>query len=582
MNYTEALTRYTANFIDELAANGLRDVVISPGSRSTPLAVLCAEHEQIKDWIVVDERSAAYFALGIAQATKRPVALVCTSGTAAANYFPAVVEAYYARVPLIVLTADRPHELRDIGASQTINQVGMYGDFVKQFFEMAPPSKQETMLSYVRNRALRTVKVARTGKPGPVHVNFPFREPLMPDLSLDNLWASTKGSFSPQLFAGKKELVESELKELSQLISHHPKGLLVCGPQMDEELRISLLKLSEGLDLPVLADPLSQLRTGKEVNENIIATYDSLFRSEQIREKLKPDYIIRFGAMPISKHYSFFMSEHSDIPQYVVENNDSVREPMNHESHYILADGARLCKDLLKTVPSSLSKQRAAWSEKWQEMDKIAHEELRSAHHSELTEGIAVREVITQLADDSHLFVANSMPVRDVDTFLMPLKKRIHLYANRGVSGIDGTLSSALGVAATGAQVTLIIGDLSFYHDLNSLLLAKRYNLPITIVLINNNGGGIFSFLPQSKEEKHFEHLFGTPLDIDFKHAIAMYGGRYNLVREIDELTPLLQDNKQSNRFSVIEVQTERHENVLWHRRIWESISQRLEQHDRV
>lgn len=582
MNYTEALTRYTANFIDELAANGLRDVVISPGSRSTPLAVLCAEHEQIKDWIVVDERSAAYFALGIAQATKRPVALVCTSGTAAANYFPAVVEAYYARVPLIVLTADRPHELRDIGASQTINQVGMYGDFVKQFFEMAPPSKQETMLSYVRNRALRTVKVARTGKPGPVHVNFPFREPLMPDLSLDNLWASTKGSFSPQLFAGKKELVESELKELSQLIFHHPKGLLVCGPQMDEELRISLLKLSEGLDLPVLADPLSQLRTGKEVNENIIATYDSLFRSEQIREKLKPDYIIRFGAMPISKHYSFFMSEHSDIPQYVVENNDSVREPMNHESHYILADGARLCKDLLKTVPSSLSKQRAAWSEKWQEMDKIAHEELRSAHHSELTEGIAVREVITQLADDSHLFVANSMPVRDVDTFLMPLKKRIHLYANRGVSGIDGTLSSALGVAATGAQVTLIIGDLSFYHDLNSLLLAKRYNLPITIVLINNNGGGIFSFLPQSKEEKHFEHLFGTPLDIDFKHAIAMYGGRYNLVREIDELTPLLQDNKQSNRFSVIEVQTERHENVLWHRRIWESISQRLEQHDRV
>lgn len=582
MNYTEALTRYTANFIDELAANGLRDVVISPGSRSTPLAVLCAEHEQIKDWIVVDERSAAYFALGIAQATKRPVALVCTSGTAAANYFPAVVEAYYARVPLIVLTADRPHELRDIGASQTINQVGMYGDFVKQFFEMAPPSKQETMLSYVRNRALRTVKVARTDKPGPVHVNFPFREPLMPDLSLDNLWASTKGSFSPQLFAGKKELVESELKELSQLIFHHPKGLLVCGPQMDEELRISLLKLSEGLDLPVLADPLSQLRTGKEVNENIIATYDSLFRSEQIREKLKPDYIIRFGAMPISKHYSFFMSEHSDIPQYVVENNDSVREPMNHESHYILADGARLCKDLLKTVPSSLSKQRAAWSEKWQEMDKIAHEELRSAHHSELTEGIAVREVITQLADDSHLFVANSMPVRDVDTFLMPLKKRIHLYANRGVSGIDGTLSSALGVAATGAQVTLIIGDLSFYHDLNSLLLAKRYNLPITIVLINNNGGGIFSFLPQSKEEKHFEHLFGTPLDIDFKHAIAMYGGRYNLVREIDELTPLLQDNKQSNRFSVIEVQTERHENVLWHRRIWESISQRLEQHDRV
>lgn len=582
MKHTEALTRYTANFIDELTANGLRDVVISPGSRSTPLAVLSAEHEQINDWIIVDERSAAYFALGIAQATKRPVALVCTSGTAAANYFPAIVEAFYARVPLIVLTADRPHELRDIGASQTINQIGMYSHFVKQFYEMSPPNKREDMLAYVRNRALRTVKIANEDNPGPVHVNFPFREPLMPDVSLEDLWGKSNRKHIPQLFSSKKRLPENDLKVLHQLMTNNRNGLLVCGPQADQDLPTAIFRLSERFNIPILADPLSQLRTGELINNHLITTYDTMFRSKEVREKLKPDYIIRFGAMPISKHYSFYVNEHEEVQQFVVENNESVREPNNHESHYIIADGTALCDDLVALGNGLSSKQATEWIDQWQALDRMAKEELSAVDHVTLTEGTTIRSVINGLPDESHLFVANSMPVRDVDTFLLPMKKNIHTYANRGVSGIDGTMSSALGVASSGERVTLIIGDLSFYHDVNSLLIAKRYDLPITILLINNNGGGIFSFLPQAKEDAYFEHLFGTPLDIDFQHVITMYAGNYDLVTNERELTQALKKSYESRHFSVIEVQTNRTENVAWHRDVWQNILQRLERYDGI
>lgn len=582
MNYTEALTRYTANFIDELTAHGLRDVVISPGSRSTPLAVLFAEHEKVNDWIVVDERSAAYFALGIAQATKRPVALVCTSGTATANYMPAIAEAFYARVPLIVLTADRPHELRDVGASQTMNQIGMYRDFVKLFYEMALPEAQDEMLAYVRNRALRAMNIASADSRGPVHLNFPFREPLIPDVTLNNLWGSQKQKYKSSVFSGEKSLPEAELQTLASFISENRRGLLVCGPQADERLAKAISALSDRLNVPILADPLSQLRAGKFMNNNIIATYDSLFRSEKIRTELKPDYIIRFGAMPISKHFSFYIDEHSDVQQFVVENDGMVREPTNNASHYVIADGTFLCEDLLSQIERN-DRENKTWIARWKNIDSIVKEELRNVDSDKLTEGTAVHHVIEQLDEQSHLFIANSMPIRDVDTFFMPTEKQIRTYANRGLSGIDGTLSSALGVATTGKHVTLVIGDLSFYHDLNSLLIAKRYRLPITIVLINNNGGGIFSFLPQAQEEeKYFEHLFGTPLDIDFKHGVTMYGGKYNIVTEGHELAKALQENRKLETFSVVEVRTDRSENVVWHRQLWEKIIQRLERHDEV
>lgn len=579
MDHTEKLSRYTANFVDELVCSGLTHVVISPGSRSTPLAMLFSEHEEIQKHVLVDERSAAYFALGIAKESKRAIALVCTSGTAAANYFPAIIEAYYARVPLIVLTADRPHELRGVGASQTINQMNMYGDFVKEFHEMATPEATSSMLRYVRNRASRAVRVAEEGNPGPVHLNFPFREPLVPDFTLENIWGERTGSCYNFSYEGLKQLDEYHVQLLVEKISMRSNGIIVCGPQTDAKLAREILELSNQLQVPILADPLSQIRSSSSHSSNIICTYDAMLKSETLRYQLKPDYIIRFGALPISKSYLFYLQEHEDILQIVVEDDDKMREPTNHASDYVFANGALLCQQLGQYA-KDLSRE-TVWLDKWKHLEELSRFEIAQATEKQLTEGEVVREIVQSLPNESRLFVANSMPVRDLDTFFMPNDKRLIIHANRGVSGIDGTVSSALGVASvTDKPVTLIIGDLSFYHDLNSLLVAKRYNIDITIVLINNNGGGIFSFLPQAKEEKHFEALFGTPLDIDFQKAVEMFGGSYEKVDSKQMFVESLEESYRSKGFHVLEVQTDRVENAAWHQEIWTKIEQRLLEND--
>ena len=575
MNHTEKMTRYTANFIDELVCSGLRHVVISPGSRSTPLAMLCTEHKQINEWVLIDERSAAYFALGMAKKTKMPVAIVCTSGTAAANYLPAIVEAYYARVPLIVLTADRPHELRDIGAPQTINQLNMYGQFVKEFQEMAPPESSPETLRYVRSRAARAIRIAVQGTPGPVHFNFPFREPLIPNLTLDNLWGNRVNTGYNFTYEGAKQLDNSQLMMLLEKINGKEKGLLVCGPQVNEQLGEKMTALAHKLQVPILADPLSQLRSGTHDKDTIICTYDTIFRSKSIREQLKPDYIIRFGAMPISKNYLFFVQENDSALQVVVEDDKAIREPTNHHSEYIFADSIRFCEDFLLLLNDK--NKNSNWLNKWKKMNAIVEHELAVITSTPITEGEAVRTVVETIPNRSELFIGNSMPVRDLDTFFLTTDKQIIAHGNRGVSGIDGTVSSAIGVAATtNKPVTLIIGDLSFYHDLNSLLAAKHYNIDLTIVLINNNGGGIFSFLPQVNEKKHFEALFGTPLDIEFKKVVSMYGGTYELIQSSEQLAAALQQSYGQGGLHVLEVQTDRAENVKWHRELWENINERL------
>lgn len=578
MNHTEKLTRYTANFVDALACNGLRHVVISPGSRSTPLAVLFAAHNDIQEWIHVDERAAAFFALGIAKEKKQAVALVCTSGTAAANYMPALAEAYYARVPLIVLTADRPHELRDIGASQTMNQINMYANFVKKTFEMAPPSAEIATLHYVRNRAKRALQIATADPSGPVHLNFPFQEPLMPNLQLEDLFGKRAAKAEHVASVGRKRLSAAALQSIAQKLSQCEKGVIVCGPQTDEALAPVLVALSKKLQIPLLADPLSQIRNGPHEKVTLITTYDAIFKDAALREALAPDYILRFGAMPISKHYSFYVQEHSEALQFVVDSSDEVREPTNQPSEYIVADSVGLCEDLLNILPDKLPNR---WLKKWQTYEQIAIEELNKATQTELSEGAAIGHFLKQLPDYSRVFVANSMPVRDVDTFLLPSDKQLTIYANRGLSGIDGTIATALGVAAaTQEKVYLIIGDLSFYHDLTSLQLAKHYQLNVTILLVNNDGGGIFSFLPQAEDATYFEHLFGTPLALDFHHAVAMFNGTYDVATNLADYQAKLRRALTNTGLHVLEIKTDRRENVLWHRGMWQKITQRLKAYE--
>lgn len=575
MNHTEILTRYTGNFVDELVASGLREVVISPGSRSTPLAMTMYEHVGIKTWIIIDERSAAYFALGMAKQTGRPVALLCTSGTAAANYYPAIIEAHYGRVPLLILTADRPHELRDIGAPQAIDQVNMYGDYVKWFEEMALPEASPRMLAYSRSKAARAVFIAESGNAGPVHLNFPFREPLIPDFSVEDPWGREKAGSHNPVYNGVKTLPEEQLHHLLSLLNDKQKGVIVCGPQVDPQLGQSVAKLASVFGLPILADPLSQLRSGPHCKEQIIEGYDAIFRNQRIREQLKPDYIIRFGAMPVSKSYLFYVEEHEDALQIIVEPDEGFRDPTGNQTEYIYADPHALCEDLISR--SQPIKDNEAWLQIWQMMNQVAKDHLLSETAGALTEGEAVKNLLAVVPQTSTLYVGNSMAVRDVDSFFMNTEKELTVLANRGASGIDGVVSSALGAtAATRERVTLLIGDLSFYHDLNGLLAAKQYELDLTVVLINNNGGGIFSFLPQATEEKYFDVLFGTPLNIDFSQVVSMYGGYYEVVTDEVYLREELTASYERDGLTVIEVQTDRVENVNWHREKWANIEQEL------
>ncbi|WP_430784629.1 2-succinyl-5-enolpyruvyl-6-hydroxy-3-cyclohexene-1-carboxylic-acid synthase [Virgibacillus flavescens] len=575
MSNTEALTRYTASFVDELVQSGITEAVISPGSRSTPLAMTIMQHPDMKQWVVIDERSAAFFALGMAKQLNRPVAIVCTSGTAAANYFPAIVEAHYSRVPILVLTADRPHELRDVGAPQSIDQLKLFGDYVKWFHEMALPEAEPKMLDYARSKASRAIHIASSGNAGPVHLNFPFREPLIPDFTLENIWGNEgKGSYSPTL-NGKNRLEYVQLTNLLEKLSSKERGLIVCGPQINKDFAEAVTSLAAKWNLPILADPLSQVRAGQHHKDLVIEGYDALLRNESVRNKMKPDFIIRFGAMPVSKPYLFYVKEHADVEQYIVEEHSGYREPAGNRTEFIYADAQLLCEDLLAAdFHSTFDSQ---WVETWKEMNLTAKKHLINTENAgSITEGEAVRCLMEVIPDASTLYVGNSMAVRDLDTFFMTTPKKLAVLANRGANGIDGMVSSGLGAAASGQPTTLLLGDLSFFHDMNGLLAAKHYRINLTILLINNDGGGIFSFLPQQENKEQFELLFGTPHGIDFSHAIDMYGGTHEVVTNINQLEDKLFASYQLEGLSVIEVKTDRNHNLEWHREQWKNIELEL------
>ncbi len=574
MTHTSALTKYVAHFIDELVMSGVDNVVISPGSRSTPLAMTAAEHSGMNHWIQLDERSAAFFALGMAKEQQKPVALICTSGTAAANYYPAIVEAYYSRVPLVILTADRPHELRDVGAPQAIDQIHMYSRYVKWFQEVALPEDTEPMLRYVRNIASRASHTAADRNQGPVHLNFPFREPLVPDFSLEDIWGAGETTFHSR-YSGERQVTPETIMTIKQQLQRGKKGLIVCGPQWDQDFPEAVARLAKTLQLPLLADPLSQVRAGEHEKDHVIECYDAILKSPKMRESFKPDFVIRFGAMPVSKPYMLMLKENQDIEHYIIEDFEGHREPTTSSTQFIYAEGKAFCESLSQS--SSDLFFDVDWLKLWQKANQTAKEILVEDRNKEpISEGHVFTELMELLPEQGTLYVGNSMPIRDLDTFMMTSPKSIRVLANRGVNGIDGLTSSALGAAAYGEEVTLILGDISFFHDLNGLLPAKQYGLRLRIIVINNQGGGIFSFLPQAQHPDHFEALFGTPLDLDFEKVVTMYGGTFARVESLahfrDELL------KEEEGLSIIEVMTNRDENADWHRSKWKAVEEAIEQ----
>ncbi|MCF6408900.1 2-succinyl-5-enolpyruvyl-6-hydroxy-3-cyclohexene-1-carboxylic-acid synthase [Pseudalkalibacillus salsuginis] len=567
----DPLTAYVGAFVDELSRTKVQDVVISPGSRSTPLALMFAQHPDIKVWLSVDERSAAFFALGIAKAEEKPVALVCTSGTAAANYYPAIIEAYESRVPLLVLTADRPHELRDVGAPQAIDQIGMYGKYVKWFHDMALPENDPVLLKYARTNASRSISIAMNAKRGPVHLNFPFREPLLPSYQLENAFeAGRKDDSYLSFMAGERDLREAEYQILIDELEKYEKGLVVCGPGQYDDAVSAIKELGEKLGFPVLADPLSPLRSGHHSKENIIENYDAFLKSEVVRE-WKPDVIIRFGAMPVSKAYLQYVQKHKDCTYWTIDEGEGWRDPTHSGGRMIYADPGIFSRQLSSRIDG---RSGTRWFGKWREVNEIAVLEQGSfLRTDELFEGKIFAQLKRLLPDETALFVGNSMPIRDFDSFFGKTDKEIMGLANRGANGIDGVISTAFGVAATGRRTVLVIGDLSFYHDMNGLLAAKLHELNMTIILVNNSGGGIFSFLPQADYPDHFENLFGTPIGISFREATTTYGGNYHLVGTWEAFDEACNESFDSGGLDVIEIKTDREQNVQLHKEYWENVN---------
>ncbi|WP_019243993.1 MULTISPECIES: 2-succinyl-5-enolpyruvyl-6-hydroxy-3-cyclohexene-1-carboxylic-acid synthase [Bacillus] len=574
MNHQEDLTMYTSAFVDELSRANIKHAVISPGSRSTPISMLLAKHPDIEVHINIDERSAAFFALGIAKSTKEPVAVVCTSGTAAANYYPAIVEAHYSRVPLVIITADRPHELRDIGAPQAIDQIHLYGQHVKWFCEMSVPESKDVSIQYVRNVGRRAAMISSSHPAGPVHLNFPIREPLIPNMEKDYFQVGRgKVSFKDCFKDGTKLLHEEDIEVLLEQLRDKKKGLIICGEISEDGFAEAVIELADKLQYPILADPLSQLRKGR-YQEQVMDCYDTFLRFDQAVQELQPDVIIRFGAMPVSKALTLFIKQCKEIPQIVVDGGSGWREPTGLATEMIYGNETALCVSLSQKISHSSSNE---WHNKWQQINQCTKQVLQSIKSlNSINEGQVFTELSHLLPQNSNLFISNSMPIRDCDTFFHCNETNVTLYANRGANGIDGVVSTALGVSVEGSPTVLVIGDLSFFHDLNGLLAAKMLERDITIIIINNDGGGIFSFLPQSSEKEHFEQLFGTPHGLDFSHAVEMYGGKFTRVEDWEHFKKSFVESFSLNGIKVIELVTEREKNVLDHRNLWNHVSQEI------
>jgi 2-succinyl-5-enolpyruvyl-6-hydroxy-3-cyclohexene-1-carboxylate synthase len=574
---------YSTAFVDELARSGLEHACVSPGSRSTPLALAFAQDPRIRLWVHIDERSAAYFALGLAKAARKPVALLCTSGTAAANFYPAVVEARYGRVPLLVLTADRPPELRENGAPQAIDQLGLYGRHAKWFAEMATPDETPELQRYVRAAACRAHATALSSPPGPVHLNFPFREPLLPapDDALET------GPVQPgrpggepwtRVTQGRRRPEPALIERLAREFGGIERGLIVCGPHDDPGLAGPVALLARRLGYPVLADALSPLRSGPHDRSLVLDSYDAFLREPEWPAAHAPEVVLRFGALPTSKPLVGFLQRHPESRQIVVDEADAWRDPTLLAAEMVYADPALLCCDLAAALGGG-DTPRGGWAAEWLRANGRSRAAIDRTlgETGEMSEAGLFAELSTLLPEGSTLYVGNSMPVRDLDSFFGSTPRRVRALCNRGANGIDGVVSSALGASAVSEGPTVLaIGDLSFYHDLNGLLAARLYNLDLTVLLVNNDGGGIFSFLPQTGHPRHFEELWGTPTGLDFRAAVEMYGGEHVRAETYSELRAALTQGMQRGGLTVVEVRTDRERNVRLHRELWAGVSRAL------
>ena len=532
---------------------GLKHAVISPGSRSTPIAFALAQSKGIHVTVALDERSAGFIALGIAKSTKRPVVLLCTSGTAAANYLPAVIEARLSSTPLIILTADRPPELRDCHSGQTIAQNGIFGVYPVWSTEVAVPSTELSLLRYWRQTLVDGWQRAQSPLKGPVHLNLPFRDPLDPG-------ATEKGFKMPAGFdleaftdLPKAQNPAAKVSPLNALLPL-PKtghGVIIVGPHSEaipEEFAAAVLELSQLSGWPILADGAGTLRGDLADSGRVISTYDSILRNASAAKKLKPKAAVIVGALPTSKVLRQWLEE-ADVIAVQVNQPGENTDPTH--SRWIRRDGKLVARGYEPVIAD------AKYLDTWNQYQKTALQKLaKVAKVNWPFEGRIIKEIESALTNDDRLVIGNSMPIRDLEWFYHPTKSGPEVIFNRGANGIDGTVSTAIGASMDGLHTVLVCGDLTFLHDSNALLSAKNHKGDLTVVVVNNNGGGIFNHLPVAQKNVYFEKLWGTPQDTDIGKLCAAHGVTHTRAKTWVNLNKLINVRKRGVR--VVEFTTDR------------------------
>ncbi|HKK08561.1 MAG TPA: 2-succinyl-5-enolpyruvyl-6-hydroxy-3-cyclohexene-1-carboxylic-acid synthase [Gemmatimonadota bacterium] len=539
--------------VDELARAGVSHACVAPGSRSTPLVVALAEAGGIRTHVHLDERCAAFFALGIGKATGRPAAVVTTSGTAVANLLPAAVEADRSDAPLLLLTADRPARLRGTDANQTIDQVGLFGSRVRLQHEVAAPEASDRALRYLRALAGRAVSAALGPPAGPVHLNVPFEKPLEPtpvpgdvpgDLAAEAPLAAG-GRPDARAYTAVPEVRadadEGLLDELAGRLAAARRPLLACGAAPAAPVAgrrgAAAIRLARALGAPLLADPLSGARFAAGAGTWTLGAYDLFLRSAALRGRLAPDLVLRLGPSPTSAALASHLEAHAGAEQLVVDTGRAWPDHGASASLVLRADPARTAASLAERIEEGPVEEAAggagapeAWTATWRAAEAAARaacDAVLADASSGPFEGAVPAALARSLPSGGTLFIGSSMPVRDLDAFGRPRDEPLAVVGNRGASGIDGSVSTALGAAAAGGPVTAILGDLALYHDMNGLLAAGREGLDVVLVVTHNDGGGIFHMLPIREHEPAFTPYFATPHGLDFRHAAAMYGLSY-------------------------------------------------------
>ncbi|MCM3757698.1 2-succinyl-5-enolpyruvyl-6-hydroxy-3-cyclohexene-1-carboxylic-acid synthase [Sporosarcina aquimarina] len=568
MDNRKTLTNHVRRMAEGFVGMGVAHAVISPGSRSTPLAYALASTEQIDVHLHVDERSAGFFALGLAKATQLPVVLLCTSGTAASNYHPAVTEAFYARVPLIVITADRPHELRDVGAPQAIRQMGIFGPHVKYDVDLPIPEDSSAVDDFLDRQIARAIGMAVTEPKGPVHLNAPFREPLLIDFEQELPTVTFMERIS-----GHTSLTTEQKNQVSDLIGSAVRGVLVVGECLPGFDKKQVWEFAKSMNWPVICDPLSNLRSEvpADCQHLCIDSYDALLKNETFAAQAEPDTVIRIGPQPVSKPLTLFLKKVRPQAFIVVDESPIFRDPLGIATHHLQVSA----NEILSV--EATAHQDASFTEIWSKANELAGEMTERYRSKEVHEGDYVRTLLASLPDGCDLISGSSMPIRDLDTYFRKTDRDIAIFSNRGANGIDGVVSTALGIqTARKRPAWLLIGDLSFMHDVNGLLISRMQKMDLTIIVSNNDGGGIFSYLPQSSIPNHFEQLFGTPTGLTFAPLAEMYGIQYDSISSIEQLEGQLAKEKTAP-LRIIEMISVREHNVQAHRELWSAIGEELD-----